>query len=294
MLYDFHRTQNAKKPGCCHATFVVSGRLPDFKAETNGLQSQDGEDSIMQSSPLMSSMQESSQQDEVAERISVTAITLVQEEDLESTKAKFETVTSIYVHSLQPNRLQNINALTEGTRELSEKYGSEDPLEHSAKYGMIQNPNVRRRKGKRPPGVGIPAQPATKPAPKATPASKPADKKLPPSESAAKEGVTEGTAVRTQAGAHAAPVSDLTTSKPEAPTLKRERSNIFKSFANAKPKVKKEEDRRDTLMDDADDDVAEPEDIAKQGDTAADEAHRKARTERQEQLRRMMDEDGRY
>lgn len=80
MLYDFHRSENAKKAQSVNATYVITGvQKPPEKPATNG-HAKDGEDEVMQSSPFMSSMP----QPEVAEEeIRTTSMILVREEDLE-------------------------------------------------------------------------------------------------------------------------------------------------------------------------------------------------------------------
>lgn len=82
MLYDFHSKQNAKKPNSVHATYLFVGKQVRQPTEnTNGAHAQDGEDSIMASSPFMSSMPEPE------EPIPVTAVVMVGEEKLESESA---------------------------------------------------------------------------------------------------------------------------------------------------------------------------------------------------------------
>ena len=80
MLYDFHRSENAKKTQSVNATYVITGvQKPPEKPATNG-HAKDGEDEVMQSCPFMSSMP----QPEVAEEeIRTTSMILVREEDLE-------------------------------------------------------------------------------------------------------------------------------------------------------------------------------------------------------------------
>lgn len=54
MLYDFHTTENARKPNCVHATYIVTGfRKPSTKSKAGS----DGEskDMEMQCSPFDSS-----------------------------------------------------------------------------------------------------------------------------------------------------------------------------------------------------------------------------------------------
>lgn len=83
MLFDFHRQQNAKKPGSLHATYLLSGTKR--KAEpipTNGNAKKDGEDDFMQSSPFMNSSVPQPEESSTGET-SVLSITLVREEDLD-------------------------------------------------------------------------------------------------------------------------------------------------------------------------------------------------------------------
>lgn len=298
MLFEFHRTQNAKKPGTVQATYIICGTKPAAPSpsqKTNGVHHQNGEDTVMQSSSLVSSMPEPDQDPEAEpEQLAITTIALVQEEDLEDMKAQFQKITSIYVHSLQSSRLENVYVLSDCTRELQDKYGNEDPLQTWKQYGIIQNTNVKRRTGKRPAGVVVSTGAPPQAAPKSTGSLKAAADQPRPSEAAARAGISGEGVVRKQAGAHAAPVSDLSTSKPEPPSLKREKSNLFKAFTKAKEKKKpekQEEPSQDTSMDDADEEE-DTGDLVPLSNADADEAHRKARAERAAKLKQMMEDDG--
>lgn len=82
MLFDFHRSQNAKKPGTIHATYLISGtKRKEDQIATNGASTQDGEDDYMQSSPFMGSSMP--QADSGTGESGVFSITLVKEEELE-------------------------------------------------------------------------------------------------------------------------------------------------------------------------------------------------------------------
>lgn len=82
MLYEFHSTQNAKKPNSIHATYLVAGR--QRKPEhTNGVNARNGDDVDMRSSPFMSSMPEP-EEEEPEEEVKETTILLVREEELQS------------------------------------------------------------------------------------------------------------------------------------------------------------------------------------------------------------------
>ena len=79
MLYDFHHSQNARKPGCVHATYLIYGTA---KPKTESTEKQrDGEDAYMQSSPFMSSS--IPQEESINEAPPVKLMTLAREEDLE-------------------------------------------------------------------------------------------------------------------------------------------------------------------------------------------------------------------
>jgi DNA polymerase delta subunit 3 len=81
MLYEFHNTQNAKKPGSIHATYLISGtKRPE---EPTNVRTKDGEDEYMQSSPFMAS-NSMSQPDGGTGASSYLTITLTPEESLES------------------------------------------------------------------------------------------------------------------------------------------------------------------------------------------------------------------
>jgi hypothetical protein len=84
ILYEFHRTENAKNPGSLNATYLVAGiPVPDVadKPATNGNKSatQNG-DVPMQSSPFMSSAPEPPASSEKPIRTSLYL--LAREEDL--------------------------------------------------------------------------------------------------------------------------------------------------------------------------------------------------------------------
>ena len=80
MLYEFHRLQNAKKPGSLHATYLVTGtqlQAPQAELSQNG-----HADLPMPSSPYMSSLAAPVTNDEV-EPVRQRVLTLVKEESLE-------------------------------------------------------------------------------------------------------------------------------------------------------------------------------------------------------------------
>lgn len=64
-------------------------------------------------------------------------------------KATFQSISSIYVYSLQPTVLQDLNVLTDVAGEMIAKHAQEDPLEYGKTWGMIQGNNVRVRRALR-------------------------------------------------------------------------------------------------------------------------------------------------
>lgn len=58
-------------------------------------------------------------------------------------KAKFQEISLVYVYSLEPTVLQDLNVLTDVSREMQAAYAHEDPLEYGTQWGMIQNKNVK-------------------------------------------------------------------------------------------------------------------------------------------------------
>ncbi|PMD16136.1 hypothetical protein NA56DRAFT_322250 [Hyaloscypha hepaticicola] len=301
MLYDFHQKQNAKKPGTIHATYLLSGaKRPEDTIPLNGDAKKDGEDDYMLSSPFMSSSMP--QLEEGTGESSVLSITLVREEDLEEVRSQYEDISSIHIYSLEPHPLKDLQVLSDATRELQLLTADEDPLKTAEQYGTIINKNVKRRTARRPPpAVVAPATstskasaPSTSKAQAPAPAVKPkAEPKTQPStandffgKSKEKSKVTT-----TAAGSNAS--SKESTPAPGPATLKKESSSIFKSFAKAKPKLKREETDSSVVenspMRDVDDEDEEETYVPPVQSKEIVESDRKARKEREENLIRMME-----
>lgn len=269
MLYEFHELQNGKKRGSVHATYLLSGtkKTPTVAVTKNGINGHGrdyDEDEHIPSSPppftssMLEPSQQSSQAEEEATLVPVRTISLVREEALEMMKAQYETITSIHIYSLSPTRIQDLVTLTDVGRGLfADVFSKEDPLQHNKLYGVIQNPDVRRRKGKRP-------ILHTAAAPKFLPV------KEEPKKASAAKSVPEAVAAKTEESSRpssrdstSASVSSKPTTKPT--TLKRDSSDLFKAFAkqgqkkstpSSTPKLKDD----DTVM--KDDDEGESEDEA--------------------------------
>lgn len=58
-------------------------------------------------------------------------------------KSTFQNISSIHMYSLEPTVLQDLNVLTDVSREMLATYAHEDPLEYGKEWGMIQNKNVK-------------------------------------------------------------------------------------------------------------------------------------------------------
>lgn len=228
MLYEFHRKQNAKKPGSVHATYLLTGtrRVERVEPQTNGGAGQD-EDTPMQSSPPFPGSSAPKPDVDVDERQSIVrSVMLVKEEDLEQVRAVFEDVTSIHIYSLEASTLKDLNVLTECNRKVRAEYASEDPLVAWKQYGTIQNPNAKRRTRRT----------APPPPPAAT------DSKVKATTVAAKKdtpAAVKADSRPTSAKGTPEPATTKSTSKPAAP--KRDTSNIFKSFSKAASKPKKQD-----------------------------------------------------
>ncbi|KAE8400918.1 DNA polymerase subunit Cdc27 [Aspergillus pseudonomiae] len=295
MLYDFHHNENSKKPQSVNATYIVTGVQKTPAPATNGhANGEENRDDVFPSSPYLSSSMPN--QDSTPDTVPMASILLVREEDLEDAKSTFESISSIYIYSLQQTVLQDLNVLTDVNREMVSNHSQEDPLEYGGQWGMIQNKNVKRRTGARPAPAPTattskPTIPSKRPSEATSSQAKPAPKK---EESAASE----------QASTRESTPS--TTSKPteKAAPVKREKSNLFSSFAKAKPKQKKEESAtpaesaepsgaEDVFGGDDDDDVdEEPEELfPDSGKSASAAATRESRKEREERLKKMMEDD---
>ncbi|KAE8134411.1 DNA polymerase subunit Cdc27 [Aspergillus pseudotamarii] len=293
MLYDFHRNENSKRPQSVNATYIVTGVQKAPAPATNGhINGEENGGDVFPSSPYLSSSMPN--QDSVPDTVPTASVLLVREEDLEDAKSTFESISSIYIYSLQQTVLQDLNVLTDVSREMVSNHSQEDPLEYGGQWGMIQNKNVKRRTGARP--APAPAAATSKPT---IPSKRPSEAT---SSQTKPEPTKEESAVSEQVPTQE---STSTTSKAtqKAAPVKREKSNLFSSFAKAKPKQKKEESATpaesaepsgaEDVFGDDDDADEEPEELfpdsGKSASSAA--ATRESRKEREEKLKQMMEDD---
>ncbi|KAL2829173.1 DNA polymerase subunit Cdc27 [Aspergillus cavernicola] len=294
MLYDFHHSENAKKPHSVNAIYILTGTLKATKPATNGTGANgNDEDDIMPSSPYISSSMPN--QDAAADQVPVSLVSLVREEDLEDAKTTFESISSIYVYSLQPTVLQDLNVLTDVGREMLVNHAQEDPLELGKQWGMIQNTNVKRRTGTRPP----PPPPAPS---SIVPAKRPAQSE--PSQQQKKTETKEEERPEPPNPVQHQTSSLSSRSTEKAAPVKNEKGNLFSSFAKTKPKLKKEESStpaasgaksaepsgpEDVVLDDASEDEAE--ELFPDSNKQASGETRESRKEREEKLKKMMEDD---
>ncbi|KAI4227508.1 MAG: hypothetical protein L6R36_002348 [Xanthoria steineri] len=315
LLFQFHKQQNSKKPGSVHAVYLVAGYISPVTPTSSAQYEQaDGEDAHMQSSPFMSSSMP--QQDEEEEQLAVKTVTLCREEDLEEVKARSRGKVSIHVYSLGPSTIQNIQLLSECNRAVITKHATEDPLQAGRQYGTIQNARVKRRTGPRP----LPAQ-STAAATKAslTPkASTPAVKaETQPNPARETKAMPPKTASRSEAKPKdETPQQSSQQKKPatKTPALKRDKSDIFKSFAKAPNKVSRENTASSAVASPAskaetpapEGIPAAPQDPDESMDEASDgeqledsiisaekaaKSNRGTRSEREDQLKKLLDDD---
>lgn len=305
MLAEFHKTQNARKPKSVHATYLLTG-TPRNSEQNNGFKIRKGEDTDMRSSPFISSMpdqeedgesdyaSDSDDEDTPAPRgVKETQVLLIREEELEETLAGLEEGASAHIYSLEPGPLEIFGVLSLCNHEVTTKYADVNPLERWNTYGSIRNQYIKRRTAKYAPPTAANSSKAS-----AKPASKPVEK------STDKPAATLGTKDKESTEENA---SGRSTPQPSAgaSTLKRSdsksgakkdkaSSDIFKSFAKAKPKAKEstpapvEDEPMQGMSEDEDDPDDEPE---VKIDEEKNEAARKAREERAERLRKMMEDD---
>ncbi|OJD26007.1 hypothetical protein ACJ73_02624 [Blastomyces percursus] len=301
MLYEFHRVENSKKPQSVNATYLITGTQAPTEHALKG-RVKDGDDEIMQSSPFSSSHVAQQEDNDENDDIPMTTITLVREEDLSEAKSLHQTIFSIFMYSVEPTRLQDLNVLSDIGHDILQP-PPEDPLEHGKQYGMILNRNVKRRSGL-PPAPPPPVTIGTvkKPKPAKTDETPKTTKVEETPQPQAKSQAPEASSTASSRPSSRGPGQGATADKPSS--LKRNTSNIFKAFAKSKPKVKKDTPERssgpevesaepsgpeDVPLDDSSEE--EREDLFLDTGTRSSNSIREARKEREEKLRKMMEDE---
>ncbi|KAK7417053.1 CDC27 protein [Neonectria punicea] len=282
MLYDFHKYQNALRADSVHATYLVYGT----KSSDNA--SADGDVEMSSSMP---------DHEPLSEEVTTTTMSLAREEELKDILAGYSQVSAIHVYSLAPHPQKDLSLLSDVLTQLSEYSKIEDASAAAKKYGTIANPQARRRDRKGRQAAALqPSKPVKQESAAPKPAAPAVAAKTRPDPFAPKP-ATETKPVKQEKPEP--PSKDATPSssagkKPPAPKKGASRG-IIQSFARAaalpprpKPPPKKEEDTAMALSDDGEaDDV----DLPAKKQVSDPEAVKKARKEREEALRRMMDDD---
>ncbi|KAM0401554.1 hypothetical protein ACHAQC_002245 [Fusarium culmorum] len=281
MLYDFHNYQNAQKSNSVHATYLVYG--------TKNVDNEQSDGDVEMSSSIP-------EQDETP----VSTLTLVREEELSGILAAYQEVTSIHVYSLAPHPQKDFSLLSDLATQLSEYSTDGDITSASKKYGVISNPNARRRerKGRLQPSASAPSQSVKKEstAPKTAPTAKPKQEAL---SAAADKKDTKAAKQEPAASSSKDGAPAPSGGKKPAASLKRGASGgIMQSFARAaakpakpKPAPKEEEDSAMALSDDGEADDSDIV-VTKSSKPAVDLTDiKKRRQEREDVLRKMMEDD---
>ncbi|EOA87597.1 uncharacterized protein SETTUDRAFT_150612 [Exserohilum turcica Et28A] len=314
MLFEFHKKQNTRKPNSVHATYLITG-TPRRSQHANGAKRQKGDDNDMRSSPFISSMPEAEEAEDsdyvsgsddedtsAPKGVKETQVVLVREEELEETREEFEEGASAHIYSLEPGPLEIFGVLSLCNHEAVTQYADEDPLQRWKTYGSIRNQHIKRRTAKyAPPTASSASKPAAKPI--AKPAAKstitvPTKEKEKEAAAARRGSASEENASENSTPQPPASSSALKQSESKSGAKKdKATSDIFKSFAKAKPKAEKSKDStpapvEDEPMQGMSEDEGDPDDEPEvKIDEEKNEAARKAREERAERLRKMMEDD---
>ncbi|KMQ45540.1 hypothetical protein A7D00_5397 [Trichophyton violaceum] len=263
MLYEFHRSENEKKPKSVHATYLltgISGHTKPLPLSRNHLK--DGEDEVMQSSPVVG-----------------------------NAKSRFQKVLSIFVYSVQPTSMPDLNVLAD-IGQISSTSPGDDVFQHNEKYGMIQNKNVKRRSG----------TPASMPMPikEENPIQKTVVKKA-EQEPPGKKSMTQSTDKKPEPSStpfRALGSSQSTTKSSQGkPTHKRDSSSIFKAFAKSRPKQQTKDNDADSTPNESQNNMLDDESEEEREDLFLDTGKKttnkeqESRKDREERLRKMMEDE---
>ncbi|EHK15822.1 uncharacterized protein TRIVIDRAFT_40100 [Trichoderma virens Gv29-8] len=269
-LYEFHQSQNASKADSIHATYLIYG------SKTEHRQPETGDTDMDKSAP---------EHEPLSDYAPTKTVTIVAEENLKDALAEYEEVTSFHIYSLAPFPQRDLALLSDVSKSLSDYRKIEDSAKTLDTYGIIANPQARKKDRKGRPFVPAPS------------ASAPKSVKQEPQPTLPKPSQPE----KVKHEAKEAPSAESTPSssagkKPPA-TLKRGASGgIMQSFAKAaakpskpKPKPEPKAKEEDTSMALSDDGEAEDEDLPASKSVDL-EALKRTRKQREEELMRMMED----
>ncbi|KAK4134178.1 hypothetical protein BT67DRAFT_310439 [Trichocladium antarcticum] len=276
MLYEFHRTQNARRPGAVHATYLVYGTKNAAGGLSAGQNGPDGDIDMTSSAPEVESL---------ADTVPILTLSLVPEERLNESLAEYDEVSSIHVYSIGPHPTKDFALLADAANEVLGLGAGND----GNSIATITNPWVRRRERQ---GAGPKTAAASAVKPRAKPIVSKVAQALAPAkvkEEAKPPQPAQNTADKT--------TSSAPTKKP-APTLKRGAGSggIMQAFSKAAAKPKKaqpaptppsggDDSTMQAMSDDGEDDAEMPQPKARRTSGS------KSRKEREEALKRMMEED---
>ncbi|TFA97480.1 DNA polymerase delta subunit 3 [Trichoderma ghanense] len=269
-LYEFYQSQNASRPGSVHAAYLIYG------SKTEDGHPDSGDTDMDSSAP---------EHEPLSDHVPTKTVTIVAEEKLKEVLAEYEQVSSFHIYSLAPFPQRDLAMLSDVSRSLSEYRNAEEPAKALDTYGIIANPQARKRDRKGRPQILAPTAPK--------PITKQESQASTPKPSQPEKAKPE--ARETPSTSADATPSSSAGKKPPA-TLKRGASGgIMQSFAKAaakppKPKPKPEPKAKDedTSMALSDDGEADEEDVLPPQKTVDHEALKRARKEREEALMRMM------
>ncbi|KAL6719111.1 hypothetical protein ACLMJK_003348 [Lecanora helva] len=280
MLDEFHRFQNSSKPGSVYATYLLDGSPRSAQEQTASRNLTDGDNTHMQSSPYMNS--QVPREKEKENHLQVRRVILASQEDIED--------------------YQNLQTLSECSRATTANDVGEDPLVYAKIYGVIQNPFVKRRTPKQT-STPFLASPAVNISHSLNQIGAAEGNKFPSHHF--HQPSSNGTSARSTPRADTEEAGK--NPKAKSLSLKREQSDIFKSFSKHKARPAKddvgdstsaspalEQDQShgsasaiDVPMEDSSE--AESDDFVKC--IKARTGTVKSRSEREEANRRMMEED---
>ncbi|TLS27136.1 hypothetical protein PpBr36_04613 [Pyricularia pennisetigena] len=287
MLYEFHKSQNERKPGAIHATYLVYG-VKSNEDSLHGRSQPDGDIEMASSMPEV---------EENSEQVPVFTVTLVKEENLEDCLAQYEQVTSIHVYSIGRHPMsKDPQLLSDAAQQALQIASADDPLELNRKLGNISNSQVRRRDRK---GLAVPPPAAVKSEPKP---SQPVKAEPPKPQGvfgksnapAKDESKSQDTSSAKSSQAASAASTQSDSKKPPSSMKRGGSGGLMQAFAKAKPKKKVEltvPSQTDTAMSDDGEDDSEAVPAPRNAEPADGAASRKTRKEREEELKRMMEED---
>ncbi|KAF3089476.1 hypothetical protein TWF569_010343 [Orbilia oligospora] len=296
-LAAFHETENRKRQGSCHATYLVTG-VPKPLVPTSRPRIDTDDDTYMESSPVPQATQ-----NEDEEVVKTSSVILVTEEELEGVKESLKEITSIHIYSVEPGPIKDLLAISDASAELYSRFPSLNAAEKSKIYGTTLNKYVKKRDGAPPPPP--PPQPTTS-STYVVPVKKEPISSAPPttvSTTTSKETKKDVKkdffgSIKAKDAQKTRQTSDSTSSSKAKVPLKRGQSDLMSSFSNAQPKKPKQPEKEKTpppdFMDVDDDEPAEVEPIDEEtraAEKARQEEIRKKREADEEELRRMMDEE---